>query len=42
MSHATPDQVPEVNDVERVFDEATEQAHVRSRSRVCELIDELR
>ncbi len=29
ISHATPDAVPEVNDVERVFDEATEQAHTR-------------
>jgi hypothetical protein len=38
ISHATPDTVPEVNDVERVFDEATEQAHVRSRSEVLELV----
>ncbi len=38
ISHATPDTVPEVNDVERVFDEATEQAHVRSRSRIAELV----
>jgi hypothetical protein len=38
ISHATPDTVPEVNDVERVFDEATEQAHVRSRSEVMRLV----
>jgi S-adenosyl methyltransferase len=38
ISHATPDTVPEVNDVERVFDEATEQAHVRSRSGVRKLV----
>ena len=38
ISHATPDTVPEVNDVERVFDEATEQAHVRSRAEVRELV----
>ncbi len=38
ISHATPDTVPEVNDVERVFDEATEQAHVRSRSQVSKLV----
>ena len=29
---------PEVNDVERVFDEATEQAHVRSRSGIAKLV----
>jgi hypothetical protein len=38
ISHATPDTVPEVNDVERVFDEATEQAHVRSRTAVGGLV----
>ncbi len=38
ISHATPDTVPEVNDVERVFDEATEQAHVRSRAGVAKLV----
>ncbi|MGH3201997.1 MAG: SAM-dependent methyltransferase [Streptosporangiaceae bacterium] len=41
ISHATPDTVPEVNDVERVFDEATEQAHVRSRSAVLNLVSGL-
>jgi hypothetical protein len=38
ISHATPDTVPEVNDMERVFDEATEQAHVRRRPAVRELV----
>jgi hypothetical protein len=38
ISHATPDTVPEVNDVERVFDEATEQAHVRSRAGIAKLV----
>jgi hypothetical protein len=38
ISHATPDSVPEVNDVERVFDEATEQAHVRSRAAIGKLV----
>jgi len=38
ISHATPDAVPEVNDVERVFDEATEQAHVRSRVDIAKLV----
>ncbi len=38
ISHATPDTVPEVNDVERVFDEATEQAHVRSRTAIGQLV----
>jgi len=41
ISHATPDTVPEVHDVERVFDEATEQAHVRSRSEVKKLVSGL-
>ena len=39
ISHATPDTVPEVNDVERVFDEATEQAHVRTRADIAKLVD---
>jgi O-methyltransferase involved in polyketide biosynthesis len=38
ISHATPDTVPEVNDVERVFDEATEQAHVRTRAGIAKLV----
>jgi S-adenosyl methyltransferase len=38
ISHATPDTIPEVNDVERVFDEATEQAHVRSRTDIAKLV----
>jgi O-methyltransferase involved in polyketide biosynthesis len=38
ISHATPDTVPEVNDVERVFDKATEQAHVRSRAEIMRLV----
>jgi hypothetical protein len=38
ISHATPDIVPAVNDVERVFDHATEQAHVRSRAEVQRLV----
>lgn len=38
ISHATPDTVPEVNNVARVFDEATEQAHVRSRAAVRKLV----
>jgi hypothetical protein len=38
ISHATPDSVPAVKDVERVFDEATEQGHVRSRSAVMKLV----
>ena len=33
-----PDTVPEVKDVERVFDEATEQGHVRSRGAVRRLV----
>jgi hypothetical protein len=39
ISHATPDTVPEVSDVERVFDEATEQAHVRSRAGIAKLVE---
>ena len=38
ISHATPDTVPEVHDVERVFDQATEQAHVRSRAEIRKLV----
>jgi hypothetical protein len=38
ISHATPDEVPAVTDVERVFDEATERAHVRSRAAVRTLV----
>ncbi len=38
ISHATPDTVPEVTDVARAFDEATEQAHVRSRGQVSKLV----
>jgi hypothetical protein len=38
ISHATPDATPEVNDVERVFDKATEQAHARTRAEVAELV----
>src|SRR6266566_6613883 len=38
ISHATPDTVPEVSDVERVFDEATTPAHVRSRARIRQLV----
>ncbi len=38
ISHATPDTVPAVHDVERVFDHATEQAHVRSRAEVRRLV----
>jgi len=41
ISHATPDTVPEVNDVERVFDDATEQAHVRSRADIVKLVSGL-
>jgi hypothetical protein len=39
ISHATPDEIPEVNDVERVFDEATTPAHVRSRAAIRDLVD---
>jgi hypothetical protein len=38
ISHATPDEIPQVRDVERVFDEATEQAHVRTRDAVRQLV----
>ena len=36
ISHGTPVHRPKVNDVERVFDEETEQAHVRSRVGHCQ------
>ncbi|MGH3420355.1 MAG: SAM-dependent methyltransferase, partial [Streptosporangiaceae bacterium] len=38
ISHATPDEVPAVNDVEGVFDEATTRAHVRSRTEIRKLV----
>ena len=38
ISHATPDEIPAVTDLERVFDAATEQAHVRSRAAVAGLV----
>src|SRR6266568_5003739 len=38
ISHATPDEIPEVSDVERVFDEATTPAHVRSRAKIRQLV----
>ena len=38
ISHLTPDTVPEVSDLERVFREATEQAHVRSRDQIARLV----
>jgi len=38
ISHATPDTAPAVSDAERVFDHATEQAHVRSRAEVLRLV----
>ncbi len=41
ISHATADEVPRVNDVERVFDEATERAHVRTRAAVLDLVSGL-
>jgi len=41
ISHATPDTVPEVNDAARLFDDATEQAHVRSRAEIIKLVSGL-
>ncbi|HEV2537992.1 MAG TPA: SAM-dependent methyltransferase [Streptosporangiaceae bacterium] len=41
ISHATPDTVPEVNDVERIFDESTTPAHVRTRAQVSQLVAEM-
>jgi hypothetical protein len=41
ISHGTPDAVPAVNDVERDFDKATEQARVRTRAEVLRLVDGL-
>jgi S-adenosyl methyltransferase len=38
ISHATADVVPQVHDVERVFDEATERAYVRTRAEVLDLV----
>jgi SAM-dependent methyltransferase len=38
ISHATPDTVPEVSEMERVFDQATEQAHIRSRASIAALV----
>ena len=37
ISHATADAIPAVSDVERIFDGATEQAHVRSRAAIRDL-----
>jgi hypothetical protein len=41
VSHGTPDTAPAVSDVVRVFDEATEQAHVRSRAEIAERVEGL-
>jgi S-adenosyl methyltransferase len=41
ISHATPDTVAEVSDVQSVFDEATEQARVRSRAEIAGLVADL-
>jgi hypothetical protein len=41
ISHATPDTVPEVDDAARLFDDATEQAHVRSRAEIIKLVSGL-
>jgi O-methyltransferase involved in polyketide biosynthesis len=38
ISHATPDTVAEVSDVQSVFDEATEQARVRTRAEIAKLV----
>jgi hypothetical protein len=38
MSHGTADGLPQVNDVERLFDEATEAARVRTRAEVLNLV----
>ena len=38
ISHATLDEIHEVNDVERVFDEATTPAQVRSRGAMRDLV----
>ena len=37
ISHATPDEIPAVTDVQRLFSKATEQAHARSRPEVKKL-----
>jgi O-methyltransferase involved in polyketide biosynthesis len=41
VSHATADEIPQVADVERVFDEATEGAHIRTRAAVMQLVSGL-
>ena len=41
ISHVTPDTVAEVKEAERLFDDATEQAHVRSRAAVMKLVSGL-
>jgi hypothetical protein len=41
MSHGTADGLPQVSDVERLFDEATEAARVRSRAEVLHLVSGL-
>jgi O-methyltransferase involved in polyketide biosynthesis len=38
ISHVTADEIPEVRDAARVFDEATEQAHVRTRAAIGKLV----
>ena len=38
LSHATADGTPAINDAAKVYDEATAQAHVRSRDEVLELV----
>jgi hypothetical protein len=38
ISHGTPDETPAVSDIVQDFDEATEQAHVRSRTAVADLV----
>lgn len=38
ISHVTADEIPEVSDAERVWDEAAEQAHVRSRAAIGKLV----
>jgi hypothetical protein len=38
ISHGTPDESPAVTDIVQDFDEATEQAHVRSRAEIADLV----
>jgi O-methyltransferase involved in polyketide biosynthesis len=38
ISHVTPDAIAEVRDAAKVFDRATEQAHVRTRTEVAKLL----